>query len=361
MTEGGQALPWWQREFSLSGNIRLKPQAQVSFFQTLASLLEAGFSLPKALRFCADTMRDRAMQRHLEQALEDIQDGRPLAQALSDSGITPRFLIMIETGEAANKLTDIVARIAETLEAEAKRKKELQAALLYPAILITMSFMVMILLVFYLAPTLTPVFATNAAEPPAILQGMIKLRGALITQWSLFLSAGLALVVLAKISAAPLKKVLSPLVLHLPLIGPFIRQSETLNACRTLALMVNSASPLPQALAMASQSASHPSYRQLLTSTEQAVVAGQSLSSTLAQSPLIDPMAAAMIEVAEESDRLGPMLDKLVREMTERSSRTLDQAIKLVTPVLTLVIGLSVGGVILSTISAILTLNDVAF
>lgn len=360
---GGQALRWWQREISLSGKAEINPQALSLFFRNFASLLSVGFPLPRALRFCLGSTRDAALRQVLGQTSEAVSDGQSLAGALQDTDgrIPERLVTMIEIGEASNRLADVAARIADTLEAETARKRELRSALVYPMILVVMSVLVLGLLVFYLAPTLMPVFASAASEPPWILSSMTALRDLLLSGWPLVLGGLLAFVLFLRLTWPALSRAAAPVILRTPVIGQYLRQSETLTLCRTLALMLSSGAPLPRALSVARDTAGHPAYRALLARTQTEVTAGAPLSASLSQSPLIDPMAAAMLEAAEEADHMAPVLDRLVAEMSTRTARTLDQAIKLITPLMTLAIGLGVGGVILSTISAILSLNDVAF
>lgn len=365
LTAGAAAVPWWQRDISLTGGAAAaaKPKELELFFATLSSLLTVRFPLTRALRFCAGNAGDRGMRRVLERVQEDVEGGQTLAAAMDAAeGFFPdRFVTMIQIGEASNKLAEVSTRIAETLAAEAARHRELRSALVYPVILIVMSFLVLALLVFYLAPTLLPVFASTQSAPPAVLRAMAGLREAVLTGWPALLAGGTAAVLLIVWSWRAVRHALAPLALRVPVVGPYVKQSQTLRLCRTLALMLSSGATLPRAVTTARETTAHPAYRALMARAEEGIVSGGSLAPTLRASPLIDPMAGAMMEAAEETDRLLPVLDRLVEELAERTARTQAQAIGLITPLLTLVIGLGVGGVILSTVSAIMTLNDVAF
>jgi len=364
LTAGGSAERWWQRDFSLTGGpAQADPAALEHFFKTLSSLLAVRFPLPRALRFCVAQARDRRMARALTLVHDAVGDGQSLAAAMRGAGgfFPDRLISMIEVGENANRLADVSARTAETLGAEAERRRELRAALLYPAILMVMSVMVMALLVFYLAPTLTPVFASASAEPPAILAAMTRLRAALIGGWPILLAGLLGLGLALRAAGTGLRAGLFRLGLRLPGIGAYLRQVHTLRICQTLALMLSSGAPLPRAVATARDAAAPHAYRAALATAHDAIIAGGTLSAPLHGNGLFDPMAVAMIEAAEETDQLSPVLDRLVADLRIRSSRSLTQAIRMITPVLTLAIGLGVGAVILSTVTAIMDLNDIAF
>ena len=360
---GGQALPWWQRDLSFGGGTRARPAALEQFFKTLAGLLQVRLALLRSLRFCEGNATDRAMAQVLGRVQAEVSDGATLAAAMraTDGFFPDRLVTMVEIGEAADRLPQVAARIAETLATEAEQRRELRGALIYPAILVIMSLLVMALLVFFLTPTLAPVFASADAELPGVLRAMAAVRAAALSNGPLLLAAGAAVTLLAALVRRPLGALWGRVALRLPVLGGYLRQSETLKILQTLALMLSSGAPLPVAMRTVHETTRHGAYRALLARAEDAVMAGGTLSATLSASPLIDPMAAAMLEAGEETDRMVPVLDQLVADLRARSARTMAQAIRLITPLVTLVIGLSVGGIILSTVSAIMSLNDVAF
>ncbi|KNG93787.1 type II secretion system F family protein [Pseudaestuariivita atlantica] len=363
LKQGGSAVPWYRRDISLTGRPpAAKPQVLAEAFRALSSLLLVNFPLPRALDFAAHSTPDPAMRRALERVGQSVADGQKLADAMAEEGTTfpARLVTMVGIGEAANTLPQVTGRIAETLTAEVTQRRELRAALVYPAILIVMSALVLGVLVFFLAPTLVPVFASSGTPPPAVLRAMIGLRDVLSDDWPVILAAVAGGGLLLRWLWPRLRHRAAPVLLRLPVIGPYQRQVNTLEAAQTMALMLGSGATLVQALRTAHDTATHPAYRALLEQAETTITGGGTLSSVLSASPLIDPMAAALIEAGEETDRLAPVLDQLSDELRDRTRRTLAQAIRLVTPVLTLAIGLIVGAVILSTVSAIMTLNDVA-
>jgi general secretion pathway protein F len=125
--------------------------------------------------------------------------------------------------------------------------------------------------------------------------------------------------------------------------------------------MLGSGAPLPQALAAAREAVALEPHRALLERAEAQVVAGGTLATALGHGQLIDPTALAMIEAGEEADDLRAILDTATTILAEETTRTLTQAIRTLTPVLTLTIAFGVGAIILTTISAIMDLNDIAF
>jgi len=360
---GTLALPWWQRDLSFGGKQSAKPDALEHFFKTLAGLLKVRLGLLRSLRFCEGNTKDRAMALSLSRVQSDVSDGSTLGQALRGAGsfFPDRLITMVEIGEASDRLADVTDRIATTLASEAEQRRELRGALIYPVILVIMSLLVMALLVFFLAPTLAPVFASADAELPTVLRLMAGVRVTILAQWPVVMVSILVVLVMLRVLRRQIRNVVARVALRLPVLGGYLRQSETLKILQTLALMLSSGAALPRAMITARETTRHPAYRALLTRAVDRILAGGTLSDVLSNSPLIDPMAAAMLEAGEETDQMVPVLDQLVADLGARSARTLAQAIRLITPLITLVIGVSVGGIILSTVSAIMSLNDVAF
>ncbi|MES0863747.1 type II secretion system F family protein [Ruegeria sp. SCPT10] len=362
--EGSFALPWWQRDISFgAAETKASPVALEHFFRTLAGLLEVHLPLRQALRFCSENVKDRRMTQSVLRLEEDVADGKTLATAMRNAGsyFPERLITLIEIGEAANNLCGVAARIASGLESEAKQRREIRSAMIYPVILIAMSFFVMVLLVFYLAPTLVPVFENATSHPPFVLRIMTKLRDIILDKWIFILMFGLGFVVAWQFLKVRLACSLYPVFLKLPIVGKHLRLSETLKILDGITMMLSSGSTLPRAVDTARQATSLPAYQALLEQSEARVVAGEAFSATLKSTLLIDPMTVAMIEAAEASDQMLQVLDRLVADLRARSTQIRAQSIRLITPVLTLAIGLGVGGVIMSTISAIMSLNDVAF
>lgn len=363
LEEGGISLPWWQREINLTGQTQASENALELLFKTLSRLLSVELGLLKALRFCIFNCRDRAMMVQLERVLEEISEGSTLATSMrGGNGYFPeRLITMIEIGEAADRLATVTQRIAEVLDQEAKQRREIRSAIIYPLILVVMSFFVMVILIFFLAPTLIPVFESTGTEVPSIMKAMNGLRVFIITKWYWPLAAGSSIIAAAIFYRRSPSRLFSEIFLRLPVIGHHIRRSETLKAMQNLSLMLASGTTLNHAMKIVSTTTQQPRYRRMFEGAYEHIVSGGKLSESLKKSKIIDPMTLAMIEAGEEANQLVPILDKTVSDLSARRNLALTQTIKMITPILTGLIGIIVGGIILSTVSAIMSLNDVTF
>ena len=360
-----EAEAWWQREVSLSGTRKgAETQVLIRTFRALSTLLTARIALPRALDYAAANVTDRRMQRALERARQAVEDGDRLSDALRDvrRGYFPeRVLTALEVGETANQLPQAVANIATLLEQEHAMRRDVVSALVYPIILLVMSALVMAVIIFYLAPALMPVFVSTGRPAPGFLQALASLGAFLSTNWLLSVFVIGICIVAGVFLARPLGRSLSRLALRVPGARGYFVKRETLSIAQALSAMLRSGASLPEALRAARGAVSTAAAAEWLGDAERMLIAGRSLSDAMEGAKMIDPMTVAMIRAGDESDRLAEVLDIAAQSLRAETNTALRSLISVITPLLTLTIGLGVGAIILTTIGAIMDLNDVLF
>lgn len=354
------AVPWWQREFTLSGP---NPTRLLPVFVSLATLLEARIPLTDALGFVQIQARDANMRMALGALREDLENGQSLQQSLADRGdIFPaRVTTLLIMGEASDTLGDTCRRIAHMLRSEADVATEVRSAMVYPVILLVMSTLVLGLLVFYLVPTLLPVFETAAADPPPILQAMNNIRLGLSGGGRSTMMVATAIVLALYLLRRLIKTAFQWVMIHAPISGAYLRKRHSLSFCQNVGVMIDAGMSSVEGIEAAEPSMTYTPWRNQLQTARSDIEAGSSLSAAVERIEFLDPMAKSLIKAGDETDRLGPMLAAASEAMQTDTQTTLKRALALLTPILTLVIGAVVGTLIVSTITAILDLNDIAF
>jgi general secretion pathway protein F len=303
------------------------------------------------------------MKAKLRAAIESVEDGSTLADALViDSTFFPdRLIILIRLGEASNNLGPVVARAAEMLRAEAQLRREAQQALIYPTILLFMSLLVLAVLVFYLAPTLAPVFASADTPAPGVIRSMVWLEQVLTDFWPIVVGAALILTLVLYLGRAAITRGFQRVLQWIPMTRRYLAKRETLQLCQTLYLTLSSGGGVSAGIKAAASTTRLATWQDMLTKAHQKIEAGQSVTQALLSNPRIDPMASNILKTGEESDQLIAVLPPAIASLQSQTSQTLSQAVKLMTPLITIGIGLAIGAIILSTISAIMDLNDAVF
>ncbi|MBY5934928.1 type II secretion system F family protein [Tateyamaria omphalii] len=356
--------PWWAREISLTGATPAhKPIEIERFFATFASLLAANLPLCASLRFCANQSHDLRMQRSLGRIALSVENGSTLRDAMNDENglFAERLVTLVGIAEASNTLSETAQRIAELLNAEAFLYHEIRGAMVYPIILLTTAALVMAVLVFYLVPTLTPVFVSAGADIPLPLKVMLVLRSLAIDYWFIIFALATCLGGAFLFARKALYAASATAMRCFPIVGRMIVQHATLEICRNLHLMLSSGARLTTAIATARDAARIRGNAELMDHALREVQAGALLSDHLCSAKGFDPVAAAMIRAGEQSDQLTVVLGRIATDLNQQSARTLKQVVQLITPIITLLIGGGIGIVVLSTISAIMDLNELAF
>lgn len=355
--------PSRQRDIALlSPPGRLGTAEQARLLSIIGALLWARLP-PLSARALAETRARDARGRRAARAMRAaVEGGQTLARGMQDT--SPAFpenvIAAIASGEAANRLDTIVSRTTRTLETQAQLGRTLRAAPVYPALLVGMALLVLAMIAFHLAPTLLPVFASAGTSPPAVLRLAAGLGEVLSQHWPLILAAIGSLILVGRALRQPLGLALAPVMGRLPFIAPHRRRHDSLRLVQALSLMLDAGAPLIRALAQARTAVRTPAFARLLAEAEASVTAGGTLRGVLEPTALIDPMAMALIAAGEEADCLPDSLQGAARLLEVQVAAGIARAMQLVTPLLTLAIGLAVGGLILATVGAIMDINDLA-
>ena len=360
--DAGAGTPWWRREVRLFGN-GYAPEAFESFLASLALTMQAGAPMTEALRTARDDIADQTLSRAVDEALVAIEDGASLTDALEGAGYPApaRALALLRVGEEANRLPEVAGRAAEMLAREIAFRREIRAAMTYPVILLAASLLVILGLIFFLAPAMAPVFSAVRVEPPAAIRAMLGARWFLTEHWPALLGLLLLGGFLARRAGASARAAFSRAALNLPGFGPVLRARESAQSMLTLSLMLEGGAPLLSALSAARESCRAAPYRALYDGAIEEVRGGGEVSTILGESPLIPVEARRLLRLGEASNRLPELAGAAANLLEEKLRRRLKEFLQLLTPAMTLIIGLIVGAIVFSTLSAILEINALAF
>ncbi len=330
LDEGGSAEPWWQRDIRLFGNsAHLKKDDQARFFATLRTMLSSGFTLIRALTFAANQMKGGREKRVASALADHVSAGGTLADALADSGAFPDRLIgLIQIGERANRLTEVTQSIADMLNTEIRNAQQVRQALIYPTILLVMSVLVVLMLVFFLAPTLVPVFRSAGAEPPGLLATLDGIGTYLRAEWMTSLVGLGAMALALLVFRAPLAARFGALIRRLPGIRSYATARETLRFLQTLHLMLASGAQVPLALGTTAETAATARWRDGIEDMRTKVEAGETLTVALREAGLADDRALAFVEAGEEGDRLAQMLAQGAALLDDATTNQLSQILR---------------------------------
>lgn len=328
----------------------------------LATLVEAGMPLDRALDFAASAAARPATRAALARARERLKGGAALSDALAaDAGLFPPvYVAMVRAGEAGGAIGRVMARLADFLERADAARQSLRTALLYPAILLAAAVAIMVMMVTMVLPQFDELFADAGRRLPWGARLVVAAAGLARTGgWAmalLLLGGGLALARALERPAFRLSW--DGALLRLPAIGALIRTVEAARFSRTLAaLLANGVSHLT-ALAIVQGVLGNRALRGQLTELTAGLKEGQGLAEPLARLGLLPPLALQLVRLGEETGKLEPMLGRAADILDNDVREAVARLMGLLTPLLTILLGLGVAAIIGAVLSAILSVYD---
>jgi general secretion pathway protein F len=359
---GAVKARWWERD--LFADRALPPASLALFTRELATLVAADVTLDEALRVVMLQPMGGRVRKAAEETLAHLLEGASLSEALERQGRFGEFYYsMVRAGETSGNLSEVLSQLASFLERSVETRARIRSALVYPAVLVVMAIGALVLMATVLLPTIVPIFRDAGAPPPFMVQRILNAQAALSEHWIVFsmilACAAIGLVALSQNTQA--RTTWHLLLLRIPLFGHLVTMAETGKLARTLASLIGSGVPMLSALKIVGSVAGNAGFSTALNEAAEEVREGRMLSQALRKGGVFPSLMLRLIAIGEETGRLEPMLRHVEKIFESQLQRRVDQMLTLLTPALTIVIGVMVGGLIMSVMSAILSINELAF
>jgi len=361
-TQADSGALWPQ--LSAAGRTDLNARSLSRFTVELSSLLGSGIALDEAFRVMAASDRG-SVGRMASAILKDVLAGAQLSQAMRTRPKTfgGDYCAIVAAGEAAGALAPALAQIAGLLAGRLELRSKIAAALVYPVVLVLMSIVSVGVVIGVLVPSLAPVFSDAGLPLPGILAWFAWLEDNIGT---LFVAATLALallvVVVRILSRNPTARLRFDRALcSLPVVGQLILLREGAGFARALGTLICARASLMSALDTAKALITNREVNRTCSSAIALVPQGTAVSKAFAKTGLFPPAALSLMAVGEETGQLGQLLLEVAKNLEGELQRRIERLVTLLTPTLTLAIGAGVGGLILQVMTAVLSINDLAF
>ncbi|KQT69877.1 MULTISPECIES: type II secretion system F family protein [unclassified Aureimonas] len=351
----------WTRDLFGSGKVA---EADVlTVVKDLSTLIAADLTIDRTLRLVI-RQAPKSMVPILEAVLSDVLAGLPLSRALAKHPKAfPRDVVEVAAaGELTGTLGRVLADLATSMSRAQEIRRTIVSALIYPSLLLILALGIVGLVVGVLVPALEPLFDQPGVEPPAVIALTRSVEAVLGAYWPVILAAlALALATLAAAWRRPrFAEARERLLLRLPLLGPVLVGIEAGRICRTLGTLLGASVPVPAALAATRLVPRRLVFRRAVDEAARRVPEGARLASALSGLERLSPLTLRMIATGEEVNRVPDMLMRAAELHEEEVRLRLDRLFTAMTPIITAGLGLVIGGLILSIMSAILSVNDLA-
>jgi type IV pilus assembly protein PilC len=333
------------------------------FNQELATLLKAGMPLVQSL----DLLKRRVTAPAFRRVLDDVHDRVRSGTALSDAfdahrGLFPSvYTASLLAGERSGNLDAMLRRYVEYTKIIATVKRKTVSALVYPAILISLALVLVTIIVLKVVPAFADFYGTFGAELPLSTRMIVSFSEFLRAQFLLVFGGLIAAVVavLAWVRQPGQKARFDHLLLGLPMLGNVAKKFATSQMARTLATLLGGGLPLVNALDIAAKSVGNRYMADQLGIVSARVREGESFAAALEARQVFPEVAVKMAEVGESTGALQDMLNTVADFYDEEISTTMDRFVTLVEPVLLVVMGVVIAGLLLALYMPLFQLSSV--
>jgi general secretion pathway protein F len=330
----------------------------------LAVLLSAGLQLDRALALSIENIESPTLRAQFLEILSGVKEGMPLSRAMAANAalFTPMAVAMTEAGEADGNLGAALARLAEALSQADDLRTLIATSMIYPIILLVIAVGVILLMLLFVVPQFESLFAgADDKLPTASRMVMNASQGLRAHGWLGFVVLLFGFFALRQWLRRPsMKLTLDRIILRTPQVGTLVRYIDTARFSRTLSVLITGGVPLPVALAMAQRSIGNREIGDAVAKVASGVKEGEGLTTPLAAANVLPKLALGFLRTGEETSQLGPMLGRLADVLDRDVKIRLQRLIGLLTPLITVILGVTVAFIIAAIMSAILGFNDLA-
>ena len=350
-------LPFW-------GNQTIKANEITLFTQQLALLLKAGVPIRRCFTILAHSIKKPAFRQVILDINNDIYLGDSLAKALQNH---PRlfnaiFCNMVEAGETSGTLIQILGRLAKYQQQDQSIKKRIRKALTYPFIVLIVALAVSAIMLAQVIPNFAKTYSKLSGELPYITQFVMDLSENFIQASPLILTSLLALIVIGKLMLRRSQQAvffIDRLLIRLPLIGSLLRKIILGRFVSTLATTISAGLPMVTALKSSASSVNNRCYQTAILHIIEDVTSGLSLQRALGKQAIFPITLKQMVNVGEESGSLVSILEKAGQIFEQEVELALDTIIPLIEPVMMLILGILVGGLLVAMYLPVFQLGQI--
>jgi len=338
----------------------------VLFTRQLSTMVEAGITLVEALTALyeqCDPKRQRNLRHVISDVTSHVQGGETLHESIAKH---PRvfnrlFVSMVKAGEHGGLLADILDRLAGFLEASARLRKKIKSAMTYPVIVICIALSITTFLLVRVVPIFGEIFKDFGAKLPAPTQFLLDVSDFIRARWYFLLLGigGTIFGIRTFLRSKRGKEWSDRWKLKLPIFGPLVHKICMSRFSRTFAQLIRSGVPILEVLDIVGGSSGNHVIETSLKSVSEDVEKGDNLSVALSKASIFPPMLLRMVSAGEATGKIDTMLEKMADFWDEEIEAMLDALTSLIEPMLIVVLGLIVGGIVIAMFLPIFKLNEV--
>ncbi len=338
-------------KLSFGGGV--KDKDIVVFTRQFATMIDAGLPLVQALDILSTQVENKTLAKALTVIKSDVESGSTYADALRKHPkvFTDLYANMVAAGESGGILDTILNRLANYIEKSMKLKKKVKGAMIYPIVVSTIAVGVIAIIMVFVVPTFSKMFATMGGTLPLPTLFVMKMSNFLagiggLVLLMLIIASGVAFVQTRKTEKG--RALTDAVFLKLPIFGILLRKVAVAKFTRTLGTLVSSGVPILDGLEITAKTAGNKVIEYAVMEIRQAVSEGKTIAEPLMKSGVFPPMVNHMISVGESTGALDAMLSKIADFYDDEVDNAVNNLTSMMEPMLMVFLGGAVGFIVIA-------------
>ncbi len=336
----------------------------LSFTEQLATLVKAKLPVDHALRIFRDLSEHENVRNMSASLLEDVEAGSDLSSALEKQKniFSPYYINMVRASEASGNLEIGLSRMHEYLESAKTMRDKLISSLIYPIILIVVAVASILVIMTFVVPKITELFEGSEELLPVATKLVISFSNFISNYWWLLLVILISIGFLIRylFTSAKYRKFWDAKFLKLPFFGDLLIKHETAKFTSSLGSLLSNGVPVLSALPIAKANLTNSLFLENISRAMEQFKEGKSLFHTLSMAKLFPSLALQMIKVGEETGELDNMLKRVSEIYEKETSNAMQRLVNLFEPAIIILLGIVIGGIIVSILLGMVSINDLA-
>jgi type IV pilus assembly protein PilC len=332
---------------------KIKPKSLQIFSRQFATMIEAGLNVVSALVILEEQTDDKYLAQVIEELRGDVEGGLLLSQALArhPKVFSRLYVSMVEAGEAAGILDQVLDRVAFQIEKDTQIKRRVKGAMIYPTMVLVFATLVLIGMLMFLVPIFVKIFSQLGGELPTLTQWVVNASDLMRDRWFIIIPGMVGSVMgfrrWKRTDSG--RKVWDRFKLKVPMkIGQVVLKVTMARFSRTLSTLVAAGVDIIKALEITGQTAGNWVIEEALDDVRVRVHEGVPIAQPLIENDVFPPMVAQMVKIGEETGELEKMLGKIADFYEDEVDASIASLTAIIEPLMMILVGLMVGVIIIA-------------
>lgn len=343
----------------------INAEQKLMFFQHFYALSTAGVHIWQALHIISEQVGDSRLANIISDIAVKVEQGKALQNVFAQhaSVFSKQMVHVVDVGVQSDNLPAALEMLCYYLSATQEFRKKLRSALLLPMVTLAMFLVMLLIILFLIVPQYARLFLSMSQELPDITRLLIKMSSFVASYYmvgTVFIFGTILMVLYRLAKSSPYKKYVDKWILNIPHIGLFIQQVAVVRFLRSLGMLLKGGMALVPALKVAQEAVTNEHFREQVQNTVQKVAEGQELSEAMQQQgSFFGQEVILLITVGQETGSLNTMIERACHMYEQRVERILQKITVIVQPVLMILLGIMVAGLIFAVYVPLFNLADV--